>query len=191
MTTLLSTILAAALAQNLVLDGLLGLCPMLALSRRHDVASGMALLTITVLPVLIVLGYVIQVGVLRPLGAESLSLIAWALLFAIMPTVLETVLARHLPALHASLGDYLPFFGLNCLVLGGVLLTTLRAKSLPEAVGYAIGTAAGYAIVLLMLTSLRERLALAPVPAAMRGGAAALVTLGLFALALMGLRGIG
>ncbi len=190
MTTLLSTILAAALAQNLVLDGLLGLCPVLALSRRHDVARGMALLTVTMLPLLVVLGYAVQVGVLRPLGAESLSLIAWALLFTTLPTVLETILARHNPALHASLVDYLPFLGLNCLVLGGVLLTTVRAESLIEAAGYAIGTAAGYAIVLLILTALRERLALTPVPAAMRGGAAALVTLGLFALALMGLRGI-
>ncbi|MCG3202169.1 MAG: Electron transport complex subunit RsxA [Gammaproteobacteria bacterium] len=191
MTTLFSTILAAALAQNLLLDGLLGLCPALALSRRHDVAAGMALLTLTALPILILLGYAIQVGVLRPLGAESLTLIAWALLLTTLPVAAATLLARFRPGLQALLGAYLPFFGFNCLVLGGVLLTTVRAESLIQAVGLALGTAAGYAIVLLMLSALRERLALTPVPAAMRGGAATLVTLGLLALALMGLRGIG
>ena len=191
MTTLLSTILAAALAQNLLLDGLLGLCPALALSRRHDVAAGMALVTLAALPILILLGYAIQVGVLRPLGAESLTLIAWALLLSTLPAAAATLLARWRPGLHALLGDYLPFLGLNCLVLGGVLLTTVRAESLLQAVGLAVGTAAGYALVLLALSALRERLALTPLPAAMRGGAAALVTLGLFALALTGLRGIG
>lgn len=191
MTTLFSTILAAALAQNLLLDGLLGLCPALALSRRHDVAAGMALLTLTALPILILLGYTIQVGVLRPLGAESLTLIAWALLFTTLPAAAATLLARLRPDLRTLLGDYLPFFGFNCLVLGGVLLTTVRAESLIQAVGLAVGTAAGYAIVLLILSALRERLALTPLPAAMQGGAATLVTLGLFALALMGLRGTG
>lgn len=191
MTTLFSTILAAALAQNLVLDGLLGLCPALALSRRHDVAAGMALLTLMALPILILLGYTIQVGVLRPLGAESLTLIAWALLLTALPAAAARLLARLRPDLQRLLGDYLPFLGFNCLVLGGVLLTAVRAESLLQAVGLAIGTAAGYAIVLLILSALRERLALTPLPSAMRGGAATLVTLGLFALALTGLRGIG
>ncbi|MFO1436086.1 MAG: Rnf-Nqr domain containing protein, partial [Gammaproteobacteria bacterium] len=83
MDTLFSTVVLAALAQNLALGGLIGLCPMVALSRRYEVASGMAIASVLVLPILSILAYALGEYVFRPVGLQSLSLITWTLLITL------------------------------------------------------------------------------------------------------------
>ncbi len=190
MSALLFTAVVAAVGNNLALDALLGLCPLLALSRRHEVATAMAAATIIVLPVYCAIAYALEAWVLRPLGAESLRLLLWMLVVAATTGALERWLYRARPAWHAAFGVLLPLFGVNCLVLGAILLATTGADSIGAAFVYGTGTAAGYAAVLLGTGSLRERLSMTPVPGPMRGAAVVLVTLGLLSLALMGLEGI-
>lgn len=190
MSALLFTVVVAAVGNNLALDALLGLCPLLALSRRHEIATAMAGATIIVLPVYCTIAHALEAWVLRPLAAESLRLLLWMLVIAAITGVLERWLYRVRPAWHAAFGALLPLFGANCLVLGAVLLATTGADSIGAAFSYGIGTAAGYAAVLVVTGSLRERLSMTPVPGPMRGAAVVLVTLGLLSLALMGLAGI-
>ncbi|MGQ0657312.1 MAG: Rnf-Nqr domain containing protein [Chromatiales bacterium] len=190
MSALFSTAVAAAISSNLALDALLGICPLLALSRKHEVASGMAAATLIALPVFCGAGYALQTWLLRPLAAEALSLLLWVLLLSLSTGVLERWLRLAHPTLHANFGVFLPLLGVNCLVLGAVLLATTRVSSLPEVFAYSLGTAGGYGAVLLIVGSLRERLSMTPLPAPMRGAAAVLVTLGLLSLALMGLQGM-
>jgi electron transport complex protein RnfA len=187
----LSTIVLAAIAQNLALSGLIGLCPMLALSRRYDVASGMAVISVVVLPLLSILAYALSEYVLRPAGMEALSLIAWTLLITLMVGVAQALAAGYAPRLHQEFGAYLPFFGMNCLVLGAVLSTAMPARSFAEAIGLAIGIALGYAVALLIVAAMRERLAMTALPRAMRGAPAVILSLAILSLALQGLRGVG
>lgn len=191
MDTLFSTVVLAALAQNLALGGLIGLCPMVALSRRYEVASGMAIASVLVLPILSILAYALGEYVFRPVGLQSLSLITWTLLITLCIGALQALLAKYSPKIHRDFGAYVPFFGMNCLVLGAVLSTALRARSFEEAVGLAVGTAVGYAVVLLIVAAMHERLAMADLPKPMRGVPALILALGILSLALQGLRGVG
>src|SRR3990172_10697632 len=100
MSALLSTVLAAAVGGNLALDGLLGLCPLLAVSRKHEVAAGMALMTVVALPSYCVLAYMLKAWVLQPLNAESLALVVWVLLLATFVVAAGRWLSRSRPALH-------------------------------------------------------------------------------------------
>lgn len=189
--TLLSSLLLAAVGQNLALDGLLGLCPMVALSRKFEVASGMAVMTVVLLPVLCVAAWLIQRMVLVPNDAEALGLLAWVLLSFLLVGIAGVVMRRWLPGVAGEYEPYLPFFGINCLVLGALLSTLTNADSLLAVIGWAVGSALGYAAVLLIVTCLRERLEMTALPRAMRGAPALVLSVGLLALAMSGLRGVG
>jgi electron transport complex protein RnfA len=164
---------------------------MLAMSRRFEVASGMAAMTIVLLPILCVAAFVIEHQVLVPLGAEPLGLLVWVLLGFLIGAAADVVIRRAMPSHAALFLPYLPFFGVNCLVLGAVLGTLDAAESMVTLIGWSLGTAAGYAAVLLIVTGIRERLAMTSLPLAMRGAPALVLSMGILAVALAGLRGIG
>ena len=191
MDTLLGAVFLAAVAQNLVLDGLLGLCPAIALSQRHVVATGMALLALVVLPMYCLLAYAVRTWVLAPLGAETLTLITWVVLAYAISPCMNACLRQYAPGMLQRYGNYLPFFSVNCLVLGSVLLTLSRQSNLVTVLAGGVGTAMGYAIVLLLMASFRERLDMTAVPTLLRGVPIAVITLGILSLAVLGLRGVG
>ncbi len=179
-----------ALAGNLALEYQLGLCPLLALSRRYEVAQDMAFVTLVVVPLLAVAGYAVQAGVLAPLELAAWQLPAWVLVFFLVLRLLELTVLRLLPRLHEQYAVFLPMFRINCLVLGAALLAVEKFDGFFAAVLGGLGMAAGYALVLLMLAALRERLALAETPAAFRGAPITVITLGLMSLGWQGLKGV-
>jgi len=189
MTELLAIIFAAALVNNFVLVQFLGLCPFLGASRRMDGALGMALATGLVLTLASGLSYLIERYVLLPFGVEYLRLIAFILVIGAAVQFTDLALRRTSPVLHRILGLYIPLIASNCAVLGVALLNSTQQRTLLSALLYGAGAALGFAIVLTLLSGLRERLEDADVPSPFKGPAIALITAGIMSMAFFGVSG--
>lgn len=190
MADLASLTFGAALADNLALDYLLGLCPVVAVSRRLSTAASLALATLMTLPPVALCSAVLVQNVLQPLHLEYLRLLVLVIVCTAITQPAERWLRRARPDLHQRIGVFLPLLTANCLVLGAALLTVERAPGALAAPVYGLGLAAGVGLVLVMLAGLRERLAAAPVPAAFRGVPITLLTLGFMSLGFLGLKGV-
>ncbi len=189
MTELLAIIFAAALVNNFVLVQFLGLCPFLGASRRMDGALGMGLATGLVLTLASGLSYLIERYVLLPFGVEYLRLIAFILVIGAAVQFTDLALRRTSPVLHRILGLYIPLIASNCAVLGVALLNSTQQRTLLSALLYGAGAALGFAIVLTLLSGLRERLEDADVPSPFKGPAIALITAGIMSMAFFGFSG--
>lgn len=191
MTQLLLLALGASLVNNFVLSNFLGLCPFVGVSRRFEAAAGMALATLFVLTIASGLSFALWQWVLVPLDLEYLRTLGFILLIAGVVQFTEIMVRATSPLLHQLLGIFLPLITTNCAVLGVALLNVQRQHGLLESLVFGASAGAGFGLALLLFTALRERLALADVPAAFRGAPIALVTAGLMALAFMGFAGLG
>jgi Na+-translocating ferredoxin:NAD+ oxidoreductase subunit A len=190
MSEWLLLLVSAALVNNFVLVRFLGLCPFLGVSSRLDHALGMAAATGFVLCLSAVLSFALEHALLKPYGLDWLRTLSFILTIAVAVQFLELSLRHGQPRLHRVLGIYLPLITTNCAVLGVALLNSSQARSLLDALGYAIGAALGFALVLSMMAALRERLRLSPVPSAWAGAPIALLSAGLMALGFLGFSGM-
>jgi electron transport complex protein RnfA len=189
-TDLLLLALGASLVNNFVLTQFLGLCPFVGVSRRLEVAAGMALATLFVLTLASGASYATWHWVLEPLGLGYLRTLVFILLIAAVVQVTEMLVRASSPLLHELLGVFLPLITTNCAVLGVALLNLERQHGLVESLVFGAAAAAGFGLALLAFAGLRERLETADVPAAFRGTPLALITAGLMALAFMGFGGL-
>lgn len=181
MTDLLLIAVAAATVNNFVLERLLGLCPVVGTGSRLTEIRGVALATTAALTMTAGLSYLADRWVLVPYELPYLRIMAFLAL---------TLLAvRGVNLVFRQSGQHLPLITTNCAVLGVALLTAGRSESLAGAIALGFGAGVGFGLVLLLFTSLRPRLEQAPVPAALRGPAIALITLGMMSLAAAGFSG--
>ncbi len=186
-------IVGAIFVNNFVLSRFLGCCPFLGVSRKISTAMGMAGAVVFVITSASVVTWCVDRFLLVPAGLESMRTIAFILVIAAFVQVLDLVLRKTLPKLHAALGIYLPLITTNCAVLGVALLNARDAAlrdSLPRAVVFSFSAAVGFGLALLLFAGLREKIDRADPPAAFRGVAIALVTAGLLSLAFMGFKGL-
>ncbi len=183
-------LVGTVLVNNIVLVRFLGLCPFMGVSRRLETAAGMALATGFVLTIATALTYVLYTYVLAPLGLEYLKIILFLLVIAAVVQFTEIVVHRTSPLFYQVLGIYLPLITSNCAILGIALLNIEESRTFVAAIAFGLGTAAGFALVLVLFTALRERIAAADVPGPFKGAAIGLITAGLMALAFMGLAGL-
>jgi Na+-translocating ferredoxin:NAD+ oxidoreductase subunit A len=151
---------------------------------------GMSLATAFVLTLASVAGYLVNQYILVPLGVEYLRTIAFILVIAAMVQFTELVVRRTSPLLHQVLGIFLPLITSNCAVLGVALLNVQEAHGFLESAVYGFGAAAGFSLVLIAFSAMRERIAAADVPVPFRGAAIALITAGMMSLAFMGFSGL-
>jgi len=188
MNEFLTLLLGAALVNNPVTVSALGLSPLVVLDRRLEVAGGMAGMTLLVVPLLSLLAFLLDRAAALPAGgAEALRLPLLLPLFGGLLLLARQWLARYHPRWAARFGVYLPLFALNSLAPGCVLLSLDRAGGAGEALALGLGLAAGYAVILLLLAGLYLRVAMAAVPAPLRGAPVSLINLALLALAFAGL----
>lgn len=190
MTELLLIIVATVLVNNLVLVNFLGLCPFMGVTRSVEGTAGMALATAFVLTLSSAGGYLVNTWLLVPLELTWLRTLCFILLIAGLVQLTELVVRATSPLLHQVLGIYLPLITSNCLVLGVALLNLTQAHSFVQSVIYGLGAAAGFALVMVLFASLRERVDTPEVPAAFRGAAIALITAGLMSMAFLGFTGM-
>lgn len=192
MTGLGSLFVQAMFVENMPLTFFLGLCTFLALSRRMESAIGLGFAMIVVMGITVPLNQVIYSAVLAP-GAWSwaglpqidlsyLNLIAFIGLIAGTVQMLEMLLERFAPAVHASLGVFLPLLTVQCAILGGSLFMVERSYNLPEALVFGVGSGAGFALAVVMLAAIRTRMAYADLPAGLRGLGITFVLAGMMSL---------
>lgn len=171
--------LSAMFVENMPLSFFLGLCTFIALSRRPETAIGLGLAMIAVMGVTVPLNQLIYTSLLAP-GAWSwagmpgidlsyLSLLAFIGLIAGTVQMIEMLLERFAPAIHAAFGVFLPLLTVQCAILAGSLFMVERRYTLPESVVFGLGSGAGFALAVLMLAAIRTRLAYADLPAGLRG----------------------
>jgi electron transport complex protein RnfA len=190
MAELALILVSTVLVNNFVLVKFLGLCPFMGVSRSVDTATGMALATTFVLTLSSVCSYLANEYLLMPLGLEYLRTITFILVIAAVVQFTEMVVHKTSPLLYKVLGIFLPLITTNCAVLGVALLNVQQQFNFIESAVYGFGAAAGFSMVLILFSALRERITAADVPVPFRGPAIALVTAGLMSLAFMGFSGL-
>lgn len=189
--------ITAIFVNNIVLSQFLGICPFLGVSKKVDSAIGMGAAVAFVLTLATIVTYLIQKYVLEAFGLEYLQTIAFILVIAALVQMVEIILKKSAPALYQALGVFLPLITTNCCILGvailvanGTYATQGLEPSLLTGVVFAISTAIGFALALVVFAGIREQLALMDVPKGMQGMSIALVTAGLLAMAFMGFSGV-
>jgi Na+-transporting NADH:ubiquinone oxidoreductase subunit E len=182
----------AAFVDNMPLTLFLGLCTFLALSRRTESAIGLGIAMIGVLGVTVPLNYLIYQGLLAPgawtwagqpdLDLSYLALIAFIGVIAATVQLLEMLLDRYFPAIHAAFGVFLPLLTVQCAILAGSLFMVERQYTLTESAIFGVGSGVGFAVAVIMLSAIRARLSYADLPAALRGLGIAFILTGLMSL---------
>ena len=189
--------ITAIFVNNIVLSQFLGICPFLGVSKKVDSALGMGAAVAFVLTLATIVTYLIQVYVLNAFGLEYLQTIAFILVIAALVQMVEIILKKSAPALYQALGVFLPLITTNCCILGvailvanGTYATQGLEPNLLTGVVFAISTAIGFALALVVFAGIREQLAMMDVPKGLQGMSIALITAGLLAMAFMGFSGV-
>jgi len=187
---IISLVVGAILVNNFVLSRILGICPFLGVSKKTSTALGMGGAVIFVMTLSGFVTSVINHLILIPYNIVYLQTIIFILVIAGLVQVVEILLQRFSPKLYHALGIYLPLITTNCAVLGSAIICTKENSSIITSVIFCFASAIGFALALLIFSSLREKLDLAKVPESFKGTPIALVTAGLLAMAFMGFAGL-
>lgn len=180
----------AIFVNNVVLSQILGICPFLGVSKKINTALGMSAAVAFVLVLATLVTYLLQYFVLNPFGLEYLQTIAFILVIAALVQMVEIILKKVSPALYQALGVFLPLITTNCAVLGVAILVIQKDFNLIMGIWYALSTALGFGLALVVFAGIREQLSLTSVPKGMQGMSIALITAGLLAMAFMGFSGV-
>tara|TARA_B100000795_G_scaffold8098_1_gene5774 strand:+ start:180 stop:677 length:498 start_codon:yes stop_codon:yes gene_type:complete len=158
----------------------------MGVSSRLETAMGMSLATTFVLTLASLCSYLTYTYLLEPFGLEFLQTISFILVIAFVVQFTEMVVHKTSPLLHKVLGIFLPLITTNCAVLGVALLNIKKANGFIESILYGFGAAVGFSLVLILFAAMRERIAIADVPAPFKGAAIAMISAGIMSLAFMG-----
>lgn len=182
--------ITAIFVNNIVLSQFLGICPFLGVSKKVSTASGMGLAVTFVLTLATIVTYLIQKFVLDPNNLGYLQTIAFILVIAALVQMVEIILKKVSPSLYQALGVFLPLITTNCCILGVAILVIQKDYNLLQGVVYAVSTALGFFLAMVLFAGLREQLAMNKVPKAVEGMPIALITAGLLSMAFMGFSGV-
>jgi Na+-transporting NADH:ubiquinone oxidoreductase subunit E len=188
--------------ENMALAFFLGMCSFLACSKKVETAFGLgvAVVFVQVLTVPLnnlILTYLLKEGALGwlspALAKVDLTFLAFILFIgtiAAATQVVEMAVEKYAPALYNTLGVFLPLIAVNCVILGGSLFMQERDYAFGESVVFGIGSGLGFAIAIVAMAAVREKLAYSNVPAGLRGLGITFVTAGLISVAFMVFSGI-
>ncbi|AWL11438.1 Electron transport complex subunit [Saliniradius amylolyticus] len=190
MTEYILLLIGTVLVNNFVLVNFLGLCPFMGVSGKLETAIGMSMATTFVLTLASLSSYLVEHYILLPLGIGYLRTLSFILVIAVVVQFTEMVVHKTSPTLYRLLGIFLPLITTNCAVLGVALLNIREQHNFLQSIIYGFGAAAGFSLVLILFAAMRERLAVADVPAPFKGASIAMVTAGLMSLAFMGFTGL-
>jgi len=183
-------IIGAVLVNNFVLARFLGICPFLGVSKKVETAVGMGMAVVFVMTVASVVTYFVYTYLLIPFDIDYLRTIAFILVIASLVQFVEMVIQKTSPVLYRSLGIFLPLITTNCAVLGLAILNVQKEFTFVQATVFGFSASLGFTLALVLFAGLRERVALARVPAAFKGTPIGLITAGLLSLAFMGFAGL-
>lgn len=198
----LSLFVKAVFVENMALAFFLGMCSFLAVSKKVETAVGLGLAVVVVQTLTVPLNnlvyhYLLKEGALSwlspALATQDLSFLGFLTYIGIIAAVvqvLEMTLDRHVPVLYTSLGIFLPLIAVNCAILGGTLFMVERSYTFGESVVYGLGSGAGWALAIVALAAIRERMRYSNVPDGLRGLGITFIISGLMAIGFMAFAGI-
>lgn len=196
----LSIAIKAIFIENLALSFFLGMCTFLAISKKIQTAIGLGIAVLVVQLVTvpannIIFQFFLKDGALAWAGYPNidlsfLGLISYIGVIAAIVQILEMVLDRFFPALYNALGVYLPLITVNCAILGGSLFMVERDYNFAESVTYGVGSGFGWALAIVLLAGIREKLKYSDVPPGLQGLGITFITTGLMSLGFMAFSGI-
>lgn len=200
MSGLVNLFITSAFIENLALSFFLGMCMFLAVSRRIETAVGLGLAVLVVQSVSVPLNNLIYNALLAE-GALAwaglpdtdlsfLALITFIGVIAAMVQILEMTLQKYLPALHQGLGIFLPLVTVNCAILGGSLFMVERGYTFAESAVYGVGSGFGWALAIVTLAGIREKLKYSDIPDGLKGTGIAFIVVGLMSMGFMSFTGI-
>ena len=189
-STILLTLVTTMLINNVVLSQFMGLCPFLGVSKQIKTALGMGAAVIFVITASSAVTAVLYRYVLLRYDLTYLNTIVFIVVIAALVQFVEMILRKFSPALYWALGVYLPLITTNCAVLGVALTNVQKDASVGMSVLNGFGTAAGFALSILLLAGIREKTAHSPIPKAFRGMPITLLTAGLMAIAFFGFKSL-
>lgn len=190
MVTYILIFISAVFVNNIVLSQFLGICPFLGVSKKIETALGMSGAVAFVMTLATLITYIIQKSVLEPMGIGFLQTITFILIIAFLVQLVEIILKKVSPALYQALGVFLPLITTNCTILGVAIMVIQKDLNMLESVVFAISTAIGFGLALVLFAGIREQLSMTRLPKGMEGIPSALLTAGLLAMAFMGFSGI-
>ena len=198
----ISMFLKSVFAENLALTFFLGMCTFLAVSKSVKTAFGLGIAVIVIQTITVpmnnlILQYLLEEGALTWISTDFteidlrfLSLISFIGTIAAMVQILEMTLDRYFPYLYNQLGIFLPLITVNCAILGGSLFMQQREYNFLESVTYGFGSGFGWALAILALAGIREKMKYSDVPDGLKGLGITFMTVGLMALAFMSFNGM-
>ncbi len=200
MEGLISIFTESVFIQNMALAYFLGMCTFLAISKKVDAAIGLGVAVIVVLAITVPVNnlintYLLSEGALAWAGYPDvdlsfLGLISYIGVIAAIVQIMEMVLDKYVPALYNALGVFLPLITVNCAILGGALLMVERDYNFAESVVFGTGSGVGWALAIVALAGIREKLKYSDVPVGLQGLGITFITVGLMSLGFMAFGGI-
>lgn len=196
----ISLFIRSVFVENMALSAFLGMCTFLAVSKKVQTAIGLGVAVIVVQTITVPVNnllstYLLNEGALSWAGFPEtdlsfLGLIVYIGVIAAIVQILEMTLDKFFPALYQALGIFLPLITVNCAILGGSLFMIQREYSLSESVVYGVGSGFGWALAIVALAGIREKMKYSDVPDGLRGLGITFITVGLMALAFMSFSGV-
>jgi len=190
----------AAFVENLALSFFLGMCTFLAISKRVETAIGLGTAVVVVQFITVpinhlIFAFLLADGALAWAGLPDvdlsfLGLVSYIGVIAALVQILEMALDRYVPKLYNALGIFLPLITVNCAILGGTLFMVERQYSFGESVVFGLGSGVGWAVALIGLAGIREKLKYSDVPDGLQGLGITFIIAGLMSLGFMGFSGI-
>jgi Na+-transporting NADH:ubiquinone oxidoreductase subunit E len=197
---LVSLAVKAVFIENLALSFFLGMCTFLAVSKKIQTALGLGFAVFVVLTITVPINNLIYQNVLREGGLawaglpdvdlSFLGLISYIGVIAALVQILEMFLDRFVPALYNALGIFLPLITVNCAILGASLFMVERDYNFTESVVYGASSGVGWALAIVALAGIREKLKYSDVPDGLEGLGITFITVGLMALGFLAFSGI-
>lgn len=199
MAEILIIIVSAVFVNNILLSQFLGICPFLGVSNKVNTAIGMSAAVMFVMALSTLVTYIVNKYLLLQFDIEYMQTITFILVIAALVQMVEIVLKKISPALYQALGIFLPLITTNCAVLGVAIMVVTKEftfggeahmLNLGQSVVYAVASALGFGVAMVLFAGIREQLELVSVPKVFKGIPIALITAGILALAFMGFSGL-
>ncbi|MBR9870518.1 MAG: NADH:ubiquinone reductase (Na(+)-transporting) subunit E [Gammaproteobacteria bacterium] len=196
----ISLLLKAIFIENMALAFFLGMCTFLAISKKVEAATGLGIAVIVVLTLTVPVNNLIYNNILREgalawaglpeVDLSFLGLITYIGVIAAIVQIMEMILDKYIPALYSALGVFLPLITVNCAIMGAALFMVERDYTFSESVVYGFGAGVGWALAIVALAGIREKLKYSDVPEGLRGLGITFITVGLMSLGFMSFSGI-
>lgn len=187
---LLLIFMTASITNNFILSQFLGICPFLGVSKEVPTAFSMGLATTFVMTTSAISVWFVNSFILVPLGLEYLKYVAFILVISSFVQLTEMIVRKVSPTIYKALGIFLPLITTNCAILGLALKIPINGYNFIESTVYGLGAGVGFTLAIVIMASMRERLAFADVPKPLKGAPITLLIAGLMSMAFMGFSGM-